>query len=45
VQVAGGYNMNNDKEELKELQNLLSLASPRHIHLILIYLKKLLKAD
>nr|DAK33845.1 MAG TPA: hypothetical protein [Caudoviricetes sp.] len=35
----------NDKEELKELQKLLFLANSRHIHLILIYLKKLLKAD
>ncbi len=34
-----------DKEEFKELQKLLSFASSRHIHLILIYLKKLLKAD
>lgn len=37
--------MNNNKEDLKELNKLLLLASPRHIHLILIYLKKLLKAD
>lgn len=31
-----------DKEEFKELCRLLLIAKPRHIRLLLIYLKKLL---
>lgn len=34
-----------DKEEFKELCRLLLLANRRHIRLLIIYLKKMLRAD
>lgn len=36
--------MDNNKE-FKEICKLLLLANPRHLRLVLIYLKKLLKVD